>query len=50
MWKKKFLKKGTMLYVVMFGYGEDLHIVMHIFENKYGSYEPFEGGLNKDSR
>ncbi len=39
-----------MLYVVMFGYGEDLDIVMHIFENKYGGYEPFEGGLNIDSR
>jgi hypothetical protein len=30
--------------------GEDLHIVMHILENKYGGYEPFEGGLSKDSR
>jgi hypothetical protein len=30
--------------------GEDLHVVMHILENKYGGYEPFEGGLNTDSR
>jgi hypothetical protein len=30
--------------------GEDLHVVMHILENKYGVYEPFEGGLNRDSR
>jgi hypothetical protein len=25
----------------MFGYGEDLDIVMHILENTYGGYEPF---------
>jgi hypothetical protein len=30
--------------------GEDLHIVMHVLESKYGGYEPFDGGLNKDSR
>jgi hypothetical protein len=30
--------------------GEDLHIVMHILENKCGGYEPFDGGLNIDSR
>jgi hypothetical protein len=30
--------------------GEDLHIAMHILENKYGGYEPFERGLNRDSR
>ncbi len=27
--------------------GEDHHIVMHIFENKYGGIEPFKGGFNR---
>jgi hypothetical protein len=26
--------------------GEDHHIVMHIFENKYGGNEPFKGRFN----
>jgi hypothetical protein len=30
--------------------GEDLYIVMHILENKYGGYQPFECGLNPNSR
>jgi hypothetical protein len=34
----------------MFGMGEDLHIVMQIFENKYGGCELFEVGLNRNSR
>jgi hypothetical protein len=39
-----------MLYVVLFGYGRRVHIVMHILEKKYGGYEHFEGGFKKDSR
>jgi hypothetical protein len=48
--EKEIIKKGTMLYVVMLVMGEDLHIVMHILENKYGGYKPFKGGLSRDSR
>jgi hypothetical protein len=30
--------------------GEDHHIVMHIFENKYGGNEPFKGRSNREPR
>jgi hypothetical protein len=30
--------------------GEDHHIVMHIFENKYGGNEPFKGRFNWEPR
>jgi hypothetical protein len=35
-------------YVIMYGYGEDHHIVMHIFENKYGNNEPFKGRFKRN--
>ncbi len=51
LWACKKKKKGTTLYVIMFGYGrEDHHIVTHIFETKYDGNEAFKGGFNRDSK